>query len=62
MLKSPFKMAKNEKEWIQYMLGKGKTMKDLLKIIQRFPVCKYDKEESHDMLNFVNWLWSRVIV
>ncbi|HXV38319.1 MAG TPA: class I SAM-dependent methyltransferase [Nitrosopumilaceae archaeon] len=56
IMKAPFKMAKNEKEWVQYMLGKNKTMEDLLKFIRRFPNYKDNKEELQITFDFVNWI------
>lgn len=54
--RAPFKMAKNEKEWIQHMLGKNKTMSDLLKFIKKFPNYKDKKKELQSVLDFINWI------
>ncbi|MBI3639235.1 MAG: hypothetical protein HY223_02870 [Thaumarchaeota archaeon] len=56
VMKTPFKIAKNEKEWIAHMLGKGKTRKDLLRSIQGFPDYEDKKKELAEDIGFIRWL------
>lgn len=56
---TPFKIAKNEKEWIHYMLGKRKTRNDLIKIIREFSDHKDKINELVDDISGINWLYEK---
>ncbi len=56
IMKTPFKIARNEEEWLHYMLGKGKTRKDLYQEIRSFPDLKNKIKELDDDIDFINWL------
>ncbi|HYL66804.1 MAG TPA: methyltransferase domain-containing protein [Nitrosopumilaceae archaeon] len=59
IIRTPFKVAKNQKGWIQYMLGKNKTRKDLLKIMREFPDYSNKKEELDEIIRHFNWICGR---
>ena len=54
--KTPFKIAKTEKQWIESMFGKGKTKRDLLRFMSALPNYKQNKKELKNDFDYINWL------